>query len=103
MKDRLGTSMTRWILTKKTLEKVVNPMKITYRDMIGEAERQLRNMETVYPMWIQQGKVKADTASARIEIQRAIVQVLKTRLQDSRQMHLFKENYGRTGPYQEDV
>ena len=40
--------------------------QITFADAISELKREIQIRERIYPSWIEQGKIKADTAQHRI-------------------------------------
>ena len=50
---------------------------ITINDLVKEARRELGLRERIYPKWIEQERLDAETAYLRIALQRSIVKALE--------------------------
>lgn len=63
-------------------------------DLIKEAERELKMRESVYPRWVQYGKIKEETAQKRIELQKEIVNKLLTlKAKEGQQLNFIGGDY----------
>lgn len=46
-------------------------------DQIAEAERELATRVRIFPRWVEEGRITAETAVRRIDLQRNIVETLR--------------------------